>query len=222
MLTANFSSNRISQLANGDEWSGINTGTLNLADNRFEELPARLVGSGSAIEVLMLSANGLREIEAGALIGPKSYILSTLDLSYNRLTELPDGDFGNENLPNLYGIDISNNAFTEVPDAPLDCPELTVLSIRHQRDDEGNRTLRTWPKGIGKRCEKLSALYIGSNDLGKVDDVIEPHILLFEIKDNPNISIDVSNVCPYIEKGHYELVYDSTQNITGCDALNLD
>lgn len=222
MLTANFSSNRISQLANGDEWSGINTGTLNLADNRFEELPARLVGSGSAIEVLMLSANGLREIEAGALIGPKSYILSTLDLSYNRLTELPDGDFGNENLPNLYGIDISNNAFTEVPDAPLDCPGLTVLSIRHQRDDEGNRTLRTWPKGIGKRCEKLSALYIGSNDLGKVDDVIEPHILLFEIKDNPNISIDVSNVCPYIEKGHYELVYDSTQNITGCDALNLD
>jgi len=222
MLTANFSSNRISQLANGDEWSGINTGTLNLADNRFEELPARLVGSGSAIEVLMLSANGLRKIEAGALIGPKSYILSTLDLSYNRLTELPDGDFGNENLPYLYGIDISNNAFTEVPDAPLDCPGLTVLSIRHQRDDEGNRTLRTWPKGIGKRCEKLSALYIGSNDLGKVDDVIEPHILLFEIKDNPNISIDVSNVCPYIEKGHYELVYDSTQNITGCDALNLD
>ena len=91
-----------------------------------------------------------------------------------------------------------------------------------QRDDEGNRTLKTWPKGIGKRCEKMAALYIGSNDLGVVDDIIEPHILLFEIKDNPNISIDVSNVCPYIKMGYYELVYDSTQNITGCDALNLD
>ena len=45
---------------------------------------------------------------------------------------------------------------------------------------------------------------------------------LFEIKDNPNISIDLSEVCPYIEMGYYELIYDSTQNIRGCDALNLD
>lgn len=222
MLTANFSSNRISRLANGEEWRGINTGTLNLSDNRFERLPARILDTGSAIEVLMLGFNGLRTIEPEALIGPNSYMLSTIDLSYNRLAELPVADFSKDNLPYLYGIDVSNNALTEVPDAILDCPGLTVLSIRHQRDDEGNRTLKTWPKGIGKRCEKMAALYIGSNDLGVVDDIIEPHILLFEIKDNPNISIDVSNVCPYIKMGYYELVYDSTQNITGCDALNLD
>jgi hypothetical protein len=68
----------------------------------------------------------------------------------------------------------------------------------------------------------MSAFYIGSNDLGKIEDTISPYILLFEIKDNPNISIDLSEVCPYIEMGYYELIYDSTQNIRGCDALNLD
>lgn len=222
MLTANFSSNKIASLENGEAWRGLNTGTLNLADNCFEELPPRLIGSGSSIEVLMLSANGIRHIAEGALTGSNSAMLSTIDLSYNRLTEIPAADFGVENLPYLYGIDLSSNALTEVPSAPLDCPKLTVLSIRQQRDDEGNRTLRTWPKGIGKRCQSLSALYIGSNDLGLVDDIIEPHILLFEIKDNPNITIDVSNVCPLIEKGYYELVYDSSQNILGCDALKLD
>jgi hypothetical protein len=56
----------------------------------------------------------------------------------------------------------------------------------------------------------------------KIEDRISPYILLFEIKDNPNISIDLSNVCPYIEMGYYELIYDSTQDIRGCDALNLD
>ena len=61
-----------------------------------------------------------------------------------------------------------------------------------------------------------------TNDLGKIEDTISPYILLFEIKDNPNISIDLSEVCPYIEMGYYELIYDSTQNIRGCDALNLD
>lgn len=222
MLTADFSSNKIASLENGDAWRGINTGTLNLADNCFEQLPPRLIGSGSSIEVLMLAANGIRHIAEGALTGPNSAMLSTIDLSYNRLTEIPAADFGVENLPYLYGIDLSSNALTEVPSAPLDSPKLTVLSIRQQRDDEGNRTLRTWPKGIGRRCQSLSALYIGSNDLGLVDDVIEPHILLFEIKDNPNITIDVSSVCPLIEKGYYELVYDSSQNILGCDALNLD
>lgn len=96
-----------------------------------------------------------------------------------------------------------------------------MISIRQQRDDEGNRILSDWPTGIGNH-PKMAAFYIGSNDLREINDTISPYILLFEIKDNPNISIDVSNVCPYIMKGYYELVYDSTQDIRGCDALNLD
>jgi Leucine-rich repeat (LRR) protein len=177
--------------------------------------------SGSIVNVLMLSSNGIRTIEEGALIGPRSNALTTIDLSFNRITELPKEDFSNTNIPYLYGIDLSSNALSEFPRGLLDIEPLTVVSIRQQRDDEGNRTLSDWPTGIG-RHPSMAALYYGSNDLGVVDDYISPYILLFEIKDNPNISIDVSSVCSFIELGYYELIYDSTQNIRGCDALNLD
>ena len=221
MLTANFSSNEISELENGDEWRGINTETLNLADNRLTTLPKRIMQSGSSVQTLMLSANGMRTIEEGALTGANSEMLTTIDLSFNRLKELPYNDFSISNVPYLYGIDLSSNAFEEFPYAPLSVDRLTVLSIRQQRDDEGNRTLKEWPIGIGTH-KSMAALYIGSNDLRRIDDTISPYILLFEIKDNPNISIDLSSVCPYIEMGYYQLIYDSTQDIRGCDALNLD
>jgi hypothetical protein len=177
--------------------------------------------SGSSIQTLMLSANGMRTIEEGALTGANSEMLTTIDLSFNRLKKLPYNDFSISNVPYLYGIDLSSNAFEEFPYAPLSVDRLTVLSIRQQRDDEGNRTLKEWPTGIGTH-KSMAAFYIGSNDLRRIDDTISPYILLFEIKDNPNISIDLSSVCPYIEMGYYELIYDSTQDIRGCDALNLD
>ena len=222
MITANFSGNKISALANGDEWRGLNAETLNLADNHFTELPARITGSGSRIETLMLGSNGIREIKDGALTGPYSYFITTIDLSYNRLKEIPYNDFSADNLPYLYGIDLSNNALDAFPKAPLGIETLTVISVRCQRDDAGNRTLREWPVGIGK-CPKLAALYIGSNDIGKVEDTISPYILIFEIKDNPNIDITLNQeVCDLIKNDYYMLVYDSTQNIKGCDALKLD
>lgn len=222
MITANFSGNKISALANGDKWRGLNCETLNLADNHLTELPERLIGSGSRIETLMLGSNGIREIKEGALTGPYSYYISTLDLSYNRLKSIPTKDFSAENLPYLYGIDLSNNALESFPKAPLGVESLTVISVRCQRDDNGNRSLKEWPVGIGN-CPKLAALYIGSNDIGKVEDTISPYILIFEIKDNPNIDITLSKeVCDLIKKEYYLLVYDSTQNIKGCDALNLE
>ncbi|MBR4045386.1 MAG: DUF4458 domain-containing protein [Alistipes sp.] len=221
MISADFSSNYISELEHGNAWRGINAETLNLSNNRFESLPKAVIGSGSRINTLMLSANGMRKIEAGALKGSGSENLTTIDLSFNRLTELPYEDFSISNVPYLYGIDLSSNAFSQFPYAPLSVDRLTVISIRQQRDDDGNRTLREWPTGIGTH-KSMTALYIGSNDLRKIEDTISPYILLFEIKDNPNISIDLSNVCPYIEMGYYELIYDSTQDIRGCDVLNLD
>ena len=219
--SVDFSSNEISALENGEKWRGINSSSLNLADNRFEEFPARLMKSGSKIETLMFSSNGMRTIAEGALTGPYSYYLSTVDLSFNRLKEIPYNDFSALNMPYLYGIDLSSNAFEAFPYAPLGINTLTVMSIRQQRDDAGNRTLREWPTGL-YTCPKMSAFYIGSNDLRKIEDTISPYILLFEIKDNPNISIDLSSVCAYIEMGYYMLIYDSTQDIRGCDALNLD
>ncbi len=221
MMSANFSNNRITSLENGEAWRGINASTLNLSNNRFETLPKQIIGSGAQIETLMFSGNGIRSIEEGALQGKNAAYLTTIDLSFNRLKEIPYYDFSAENLPYLYGIDLSSNAFEAFPYAPLSIDRLTVMSIRQQRDDEGNRTLREWPTGLHS-CPRMSAFYIGSNDLRKVEDTISPYILLFEIKDNPNISIDLSAVCPYIEMGYYELIYDSWQDIRGCDALNLD
>ena len=221
MITANFSSNAISSLENGDAWRGINASTLNLANNRFEELPARLLDSGSRIETLMLGSNGMRRIDKGALSSSYSHYITTLDLSYNRLSELPYDDLSATNLPYLYGIDLSYNALSEFPYAPLSINTLTVISVRAQRDDAGNRTLSEWPTGIAN-CPKLSAFYIGSNDIGLVEDTISPYILIFEIKDNPNISIDLSSVCDYIKMGYYLLIYDTTQDIRGCDAIELD
>ena len=220
--SVDFSSNNISELENGDKWRGVNTSSLNLANNRFEEFPARIMKSGSGIETLMFSSNGMRTIAEGALSGAKSSYLTTIDLSFNRLSEIPYYDFSVENMPYLYGIDLSYNALTEFPYAPLSIGKLTVLSIRSQRDDEGNRTLSEWPTGIGNMCQNLSALYIGSNDLRKIEDTISPYIMIFEIKDNPNISIDISNVCPYIEMGYYLLIYDKTQDIRCCDAIELE
>ena len=32
----------------------------------------------------------------------------------------------------------------------------------------------------------------------------------------------MSAVCPYIKAGQYTLIYDKSQDIRGCDALDLD
>ena len=149
-----------------------------------------------------------------------SHLLSTIDLTYNKLKKLPK-DFWATNMPYLYGLDVSYNCFSKFPIEPFDGAYLTTFGIRHQRDAQGNRILREWPTGI-YNCPSLAALFMGSNDLRKVEDKISPYIYMFEIKDNPNISIDLTNVCPYIEAGVYKLFYDKTQDIRGCDALGIE
>ena len=144
----------------------------------------------------------------------------SIELSYNKLTKLSD-DFYATTLPYLTGIDLSYNSFSKFPTAPLSIGTLQQFHIRHQRDDEGNRCLREWPTGL-HTCPSLMYFTIGSNDLRKINDTISPNILVFEIKDNPNISIDLSAVCDYISIGYYLLIYDKTQDIRGCDILDLE
>ncbi len=220
MGSIDFSNNEIESFEGDENFKGVNASTLNLSNNKLEIFPAELFKSGSPISVLMLSGNGMKEIPQGSMEGPNSFMLASIDLTYNNLTELPS-DFYATNLPYLYGIDVSYNSFSKFPYAPLDVSSLTVFGIRHQRDKEGNRTLREWPTGIYKHSS-MRALYMGSNDLRKIDDTISPYINIFEIKDNPNISIDVSGVCPYIQAGIYLLIYDKTQDIRGCSALGIE
>lgn len=217
MASVDFSYNLIDGFENGDQHHGINAVTVSLSYNRLEEMPSILFKTASPITTLVLSGNGMKRIPEGSMTGKYSHYLQTLDLSYNKLTDLPK-DLWSNNIPYLYGIDLSYNCFKEFPYEPLDGAYLTTFGLRHQRDEQGNRTLKIWPTGL-YTCPSLVAFYVGSNDLRKIEDTISPYLRYFEIKDNPNISIDLSDVCDYYRLGYNLLIYDKTQDIRGCDYL---
>ncbi len=217
MASVDFSYNKIDGFENGNDHKGINATTISLSYNRLEEMPAVLFKTGSPVTTLVLSGNGMKRIPEGSMTGKYSHYLQTLDLSYNKLTDLPK-DLWSNNIPYLYGIDLSDNNFKEFPYEPLDGAYLTTFGLRRQRDEQGNRILTTWPTGL-YTCPSLVAFYVGGNDLRKIEDTISPYWRYFEIKDNPNISIDLSSVCDYYRLGYNLLIYDKTQDIRGCDIL---
>ena len=215
-----FSNNKISRFENADQFRGINASQLNLSGNRLTEFPTLLFTSNSPLRYIVLSGNQLTDIPKGTFSkGDKLAYLEALDLSFNKIKKLPS-DFNVENLPYLSGVELSFNSFDHFPWQPLNIFRMERLFVRNQRDSEGNRCLTEWPKGIGEH-PSLRYLFLGSNDLRKIDDKISPTIFVLDIKDNPNISIDMSNVCPYIERGMYKLSYDKTQDIRGCEALGI-
>lgn len=221
MSSVNFSHNNISKIENGDDYHGILVGTLDLSYNKFTTFPAIFTTkANSGVSQLNLAGNGIESFPDGSLKGKNVAWLESLDMSYNKLKELPK-EFTAQYLPYLYGIDLSYNRFDKFPTAPLNVSRLTVYAIRGQRDAKGNRCLTEWPTGL-YTCPSLRAFYISSNDLRKIDDTISYLIYYFDISDNPNISIDLSAVCPYIRSGAYILAYDRTQDIRGCDALDLE
>ena len=93
-----------------------------------------------------------------------------------------------------------------------------MFAIRGQRNEKGERCLKEWPQGVYNHTG-LRALYIGSNDLGLIDDTISYLIYYLDISDNPNIVFDASDICYAIQQGAYILIYDKTQNILNCDIL---
>lgn len=220
MGSVDFSYNLIDGFENGDNFKGVNTGQLNLSNNRLKEFPGILFKKESPLFYLILAGNGMTSIPNGSIEGKNAYLLEAIDLSYNNLTKLSD-DFYAVTLPYLTGIDLSYNCFSKFPTSPLSIGTLQQFHIRHQRDEYGNRCLREWPTGL-YTCPSLFYFTIGSNDLRKIDDTISPNIRVFEIKDNPNITIDLTDVCDYISIGYYVLIYDKTQDIRGCDILDLE
>jgi hypothetical protein len=62
-------------------------------------------------------------------------------------------------------------------------------------------------------------LYLGSNDLGRIDDTISTLIYYLDISDNPNIIFDASDICYAWRVGAYILIYDKTQQIRNCDYM---
>lgn len=208
-----------------DQYKGINASTVTLSYNKIKKFPTELFESGSPISTIDLSNNLMTSIPENSL-KPKNgnykntYLLTIIDLRFNKLTSLSD-DFRATTLPYLSNMDVSYNCFSKFPTQPLNSSQLKAFGIRHQRDAEGNRILREWPTGI-TTCPSLIQLQIGSNDIRKVDEKLTPQLYILDIGDNPNISIDVTSVCPYIEAGMYVLIYDTTQDIRGCDALGIE
>ena len=208
-----------------EDFKGINSSTVTLSYNQIGKFPTELFATGSPISTIDLSNNKMTSIPENSL-KPKdgnyknTHLLTVIDLRFNKLTSLSD-DFRATTLPYLTNMDVSYNCFSKFPTQPLNSSQLQAFGIRHQRDAEGNRTLREWPTGI-TTCPSLFQLQIGSNDIRKVDETLTWKLYILDIVDNPNISIDVTSVCPYIEAGQYVLVYDKTQDIRGCDVLEIE
>ena len=220
MGSVDFSNNEITGVDNAGGYKGINASTVSLANNKLTKFPSELISAGSPIITLDLSGNQMTSIPKGSIRGKYAYLLQVLDFRFNHLTSLSD-DFLSDNMPYITNIDLSYNRFSQVPTQPLNSANLRAFGINHQRDAQDNRSLRTWPTGITK-CPSLIQFQIGSNDIRKVDETLTSHLYIVNISDNPNISIDVTSVCPYIKVGAYKLFYDKTQDIRGCDALDLE
>ncbi len=213
--SVDFSFNQIAGFPKG--FKGINAETLTLASNPITVFPKELGETNSQVAYIILRGCEISEFPEGCFEGKYSHYFMSFDLSYNHLKELPD-DFTAEDLPYLYGLDISYNSFSSFPWEPLNCSGLTILAIRCQRNANGERCLREWPTGIYQHVG-LRALYIGSNDLRKINDTISYLIYYLDISDNPNITFDASDICYYWIYGAFSLIYDKTQNIIGCPEL---
>lgn len=200
------------------KFKGIKVETLTLTQNyNLGKYPVALAKSNSLVSYIILRACGLTEIPDGSFTYRNSVDLVSLDLSYNYLTKLPR-EMHAGNMPYLYGVDVSFNRFSKFPTQPLDCSDLTVYAVRSQRDADGNRCLKEWPTGLFNH-KGLRGFYIGSNNLGAINDTISTLIYYLEISDNPNIIFDAKDICYAWMNGAYILIYDKTQNIINCDYM---
>ena len=213
-----FSYNEISGFQNGENFKGVKVNTLTLANNApMTKYPIEIAKSNSSVAYVNVRGCNIDEIPDGSFEYENSIYLTSLDLSYNDLDDLP-WDLHAGNLPYLYGVELSYNKFKEFPWEPLDSQYLTVFAIRGQRDDDGARCLADWPEGIYQH-RGLRGFYIGSNNLGKIEDTISTICYYLDISDNPEIVFDASDICYAIQAGAYILIYDQTQNIKNCPIL---
>lgn len=225
MNSVSFAGNNIGTAADGEicegesdgSYKGIKVKTLTLSVNPLKRYPKAFADSNSLFEYILVSACQIDKIEKGCFSHTNAVNHMSFDFSYNYLKRLPD-DFHAGNMPYLYGVDLSFNRFEEFPFNPLDVAGLTVLAVRSQRNEKGERCLREWPQGIYQHVG-LRGLYLGSNDLGVIDDTISTLCYYLDISDNPNIVFDASDICYAWQVGAYILYYDKTQTILNCDVM---
>ena len=219
MNAVSFAGNQITGFEGEEDGSykGIKVKTLTLSMNPLKKYPTAFAKSNSLFEYILVSACQIEEIPEDCFSHANAVNHMSFDFSYNRLKDMPK-DFHAGNMPYLYGIDLSFNRFSAFPYYPLDAESLTVLSVRSQRNEKGERCLREWPQGIYQH-KGLRGLYLGSNDLQVVEDTISTLCYYLDISDNPNIVFDASDICYAWQVGAYILYYDKTQTILNCDVM---
>jgi Leucine-rich repeat (LRR) protein len=216
IVSVDFSYNHISGFPK--DFRGIFVQTLTIANNpEFTKYPVELAESNSIIMNINFRGCNINEIPKGAFDYENAIQLASFDFSYNDLDDLP-WEMHAGNVPYLYGVELSYNRFREFPWEPLDSQYLTVFAIRGQRDENGERCLSDWPEGIYEH-RGLRGFYIGSNNLGKIEDTISTICYYLDISDNPDIVFDASDICYAYQAGAYILIYDKTQNILNCDYM---
>ena len=220
LTSVDFSGNDIDGFEGEEDgtYRGIKVETFTLAQNpKLTKYPKALAATNSTVAYIILRGCNIDQIPEGSFEYENSIYLNSLDLSYNNLTDLPR-EMHAVNLPYLYGVELSFNNFEHFPFEPLDSSYLTVFAIRSQRNAAGERCLREWPEGIFNH-KGLRGLYLGSNDLRKIEDTISTLIYYLDISDNPNIIFDASDICYAWQVGAYILIYDKSQTILNCDAM---
>lgn len=220
LTSVDFSGNDIDGFEGEQDgtYRGIKVETFTLAQNpKLTKYPKALAATNSTVAYIILRGCNIDQIPEGSFEYENSIYLNSLDLSYNNLTDLPR-EMHAVNLPYLYGVELSFNNFEHFPFEPLDSSYLTVFAIRSQRNAAGERCLREWPEGIFNH-KGLRGLYLGSNDLRKIEDTISTLIYYLDISDNPNIIFDATDICYAWQVGAYILIYDKSQTILNCDAM---
>lgn len=216
IVSVDFSYNHISSFP--EDFRGIYVQTLTIANNpELTKYPVELAESNSIIMNVNFRGCNISEIPKGSFDYENAIQLASFDFSYNDLDDLP-WEMHAGNIPYMYGVELSYNRFSEFPWEPLDSQYLTVFAIRGQRDENGARCLADWPEGIYEH-RGLRGFYIGSNNLGKIEDTISTICYYLDISDNPDIVFDASDICYASQVGAYILIYDKTQNILNCDYL---
>lgn len=218
MGTLDFSQNKISSFENGDNFKGVNVEILNLSFNPLGKFYKCIYNSGTKVNYLMMRGCEIREFEENALKGEFAFITTALDLAQNRLKKLPT-DFNARTFTFMSGLDLSGNAFEDFAWQALNVASLQQFLFRGQRNDAGYRCMRVWPSGIFAH-RGLKVLYLGSNDIRKVfDGTLEKIRFSIELTDNPNLSIDLTPLCPYMTAGQVSFLFDPGQDVRGCDAV---
>lgn len=207
-------------------FTGVDVETLNLSFNKLgygktlkgkRAMAEELSKYECNINYLQISNNDIDTLQPASFKGLK--YLQALECMGNNLRNMHP-DFCTEYLPYLSGLELSFNSFAVFPTLVLNVSTLNQLRIQGQRDEQGRRTLKTWPQNLEKHFT-LRILDVSYNDIRTVGTV-STSLNYLDVQENPNIDMTLpEELCSRYSAGTFAFYYDDTQYIQGCPALNI-